>query len=78
MEAETTQKNIPGSDSEAQTAAHTAQDSTPQWGDAADPLNDMGGYADCCGASEADEACPYRPPTAAEVAKFSRKQGAQA
>lgn len=78
MEAETTQKDIPGSDSGTRTAAYTAQNSTPQWGGAADPLHDMGGYADCCGASEADEACPYRPPTAEEVAKFSRKQGAQA
>lgn len=59
-------------------SSRSAKDTTAWSEDAQNPMNDMGGYADCCGASEADEACPYRRPTEAEVAKFSRKQEARA
>ena len=34
---------------------------------------DMGGYADCCGASEAAPTCEYQPPSPQLVQKYARK-----
>lgn len=38
-----------------------------------DPMKDYGGYADCCGANEADNECKYRPPAPELVNKYARK-----
>ena len=34
---------------------------------------DMGGYADCCGASETAPTCEYQPPSPQLVQKYARK-----
>ena len=39
-----------------------------------DPMDVYGGYADCCGASEAEPTCQYRPPTAAEVYQYRHQR----
>lgn len=38
-----------------------------------DACQDMGGYADCCGASEAAPTCEYQPPSPQLVQKYARK-----
>ncbi|WP_279058344.1 hypothetical protein [Mobiluncus mulieris] len=74
MGIEKSLEDTPGDDSIARVTGCDPQTATPQWDGGDEAMKDMGGYADCCGASEADEPCPYRPPTAEEVARFSRKQ----
>lgn len=78
MGTEKSLEDTPGDDSMARAAGCDPQTTMSQWGGGGEAMKDMGGYADCCGASEADEACPYRPPTAEEVARFSRKQEGRA
>lgn len=38
-----------------------------------DMCQDLGGYADCCGASEAEPAGEYQPPSPELVQKYARK-----
>ena len=40
-----------------------------------DPMDTFGGYADCCGATEAEPTCEYRPPSPELVAEFAGKGG---
>lgn len=43
---------------------------TQNWDNA---CQDMGGYADCCGASEATPNLEYQPPSPQLVQKYARK-----